>query len=404
MAIPTRQSTIPAVPAARESQAAARFHVDQVMTIAGGHFMHDSFSAFLAPLLPLLQDRLNIGYAVAGGLAIFTQLPSLLNPFIGYLADRVSLRYFVILAPGITATLMSFMGFAPDYLVLTLLLLAAGVSIAAFHAPAPAMIGRVAGQRIGTGMSIFMASGELGRTVGPVVAVAGVTWWGLEGLWRLAILGWLTSAVLYWRLRQVAARPPARQPGMEMVWVRVRQTFPVLTWIMLPKAFMVVAITTYLPIFMRDELETSLWLAATSLTILEGAGVVGALTTGTLSDRLGRGRVLLLLLALAPLLLLLFLVGPGWLTAPVLVALGLTAISPTPVLLAVVQDQFPDNRAAANGVFMFLNFIIRAVAIWTVGWLADHYGLMAAFWWSSLIALLSVPAVFWLPRRAETTE
>ncbi|OUC09576.1 hypothetical protein RY27_01995 [Litorilinea aerophila] len=377
--------------------------MDQVMTIAGGHFMHDSFSAFLAPLLPLLQDRLNIGYAVAGGLAIFTQLPSLLNPFIGYLADRVSLRYFVILAPGITATLMSFMGFAPDYLVLTLLLLAAGVSIAAFHAPAPAMIGRVAGQRIGTGMSIFMASGELGRTVGPVVAVAGVTWWGLEGLWRLAILGWLTSAVLYWRLRQVAARPPARRPGMEMVWVRVRQTFPVLAWIMLPKAFMVVAITTYLPIFMRDELQTSLWLAAASLTILEGAGVVGALTTGTLSDRLGRGRVLLLLLTLAPLLLLLFLMGPGWLTAPVLVALGLTAISPTPVLLAIVQDQFPDNRAAANGVFMFLNFIIRAVAIWTVGWLADHYGLMTAFWWSSLIALLSVPAVYWLPRQAETT-
>ena len=35
------------------------------------------------------------------------------------------------------------------------------ISIAAFHAPASAMIAKVAGQRVGTGMSIFMATGEL---------------------------------------------------------------------------------------------------------------------------------------------------------------------------------------------------------------------------------------------------
>ena len=79
---------------------------------------------------------------MTGSLTIFTQLPSLLNPFIGYLADRISLRYFVILAPGVTATMMTMIGFAPNYFTLALLLLAVGVSIAAFHAPAPAMTAR----------------------------------------------------------------------------------------------------------------------------------------------------------------------------------------------------------------------------------------------------------------------
>ncbi len=132
-------------------EAQDRFHTDQVVTVAGGHFVHDSFTAFLAPLLPLLQDKLGIGYASAGGLAIFSQLPSLLTPFIGYLADRISLRYFVILAPAVTATLMGLMGLAPSYLALSLLLLAVGVSVAAFHAPAPAMIARVSGQTRGPG-------------------------------------------------------------------------------------------------------------------------------------------------------------------------------------------------------------------------------------------------------------
>ncbi|MCB0097283.1 MAG: hypothetical protein KDE46_16245, partial [Caldilineaceae bacterium] len=68
----------------------ATFQTDQVFTVAGGHFIHDTYSAFIAPLIPLLQERLGVGYAGAGSLAIYAQMPSLLNPFIGYLADRVS--------------------------------------------------------------------------------------------------------------------------------------------------------------------------------------------------------------------------------------------------------------------------------------------------------------------------
>lgn len=161
-----------------ETAVADAFQTNQVMTIAGGHFVHDTYTAFISPLLPVLQQRLSVGYAMAGSLAIFAQLPSLFNPFIGYLADKANLRWFIILAPAVTATLMSSMGLTPTYLSLALLLLASGISIACFHAPAPAMIAKISGKRVGKGMSVFMASGELGRTVGPVVAAAGVAWWG----------------------------------------------------------------------------------------------------------------------------------------------------------------------------------------------------------------------------------
>ena len=57
--------------------------------------------------------------------------------------------------------------------------------MAAFPAPAPAMIAKVAGQRVGTGMSIFMATGELARTLGPIIAVAAVAGsdWTESGGW-----------------------------------------------------------------------------------------------------------------------------------------------------------------------------------------------------------------------------
>lgn len=376
------------------------FQTDQVLTIAGGHFVHDTYSAFIAPLLPLLQERLGTTYALAGGLAVYAQLPSLLNPLTGYLADRVSLRYFVILAPAVTATLLSSMGLAPDYLTLALLLLAAGVSIGAFHAPAPAMIGQVAAKRVGKGMSIFMAGGELGRTLGPVVAVAGVGWFGLEGIWRLAFVGWLVSGILYYRLRHLSVRPPTpAESSLQRAWPQIRRVFPPLAWLMLARVFMLVSLTTYLPLFMRDVLQSTLWLAAGSLTILEAAGVVGALAAGTLSDRLGRARVLYVLMGIAPVLLLLFLYGPDILLIPVLLGLGLTAISPTPVMLAIVQDTFPDHRALGNGIFLALNFLIRALGIWSVGLLADQLGLADAFLWSGVVALSALPAIYLLSRK-----
>ena len=379
------------------------FHTDQVVTIAGGHFIHDSYSAFLAPLLPLLQARLSTNYVMTGSLAIFSQLPSLLNPFIGYLADRISLRYFIILAPAVTATLMSSIGLTSSYVMLAMLLTAVGFSVAMFHAPAPAMIARVSGDRVGKGMSIFMAAGEMGRTLGPIAAVAGVGWFGLDGLWRMAFVGWATSIILYFRLRHVAARPHGKaNVSTATFWPKARHLFPVFTWLMVTRVLMSASLTTFLPLYVSDVLEGSLWLAAAALMILEGAGVVGALAAGTISDKLGRVRVLLFLTVTSAILMLAFLYAPNWLIVPLLIGLGLTAISPQPVLLAIVQDEFTDNRALANGSYLAVNFAVRAMGIWVIGMLADRIGLESAFLIGSLAMFLGIPAVIVLGKKAES--
>jgi FSR family fosmidomycin resistance protein-like MFS transporter len=373
---------------------------NDVFSVAAGHFTHDVYSAFLAPLLPILQEQLGIGYALTGNLAVFTQIPSLLNPFIGYLADRVSLRYFVIFAPAVTATLMSSMGLTSSYLALAFLLLAAGVSIAAFHAPAGAMIGELAGDRVGTGMSVFMAAGELARTVGPLFAVAGVAWFGLAGLWRLAFVGWAVTGILFWRLHNIEAKPrPPESDAWARLWPRLLRIFPFLAWLVLGRVSMQAALTTYLPIFMKDERGLSVALAAASLTILEAAGFVGALLSGSLSDRLGRHRMLFILMLLSPMLMILFLFSSGWVVILLLIALGLTAISLQPVILALVQDLFPDNRALANGSYMALSFTLRAVGIWAIGLTADAFGLVPAFVLSALVGLLALPAIFFIPKK-----
>ena len=389
-----------------EPEQGPKFQTREVLTIVTGHFVHDIFTAFVPPLLPLIREKLAVDYAAIGGLAVFMQIPSLLQPFIGHAADRISLRYFIILAPAVTASVCSLLGMANGYALLALLLFVGGLSSAAFHAPAPAMIGRISGNRVGTGMSFFMAAGELGRTVGPLLVIAAVSWFGLEGIWRVAVFGWMASVFLFWRLRGVSAKPAqGRLLSLQQMLPAARKVYPPLLWIMAARVFMSISMTTYLPIFMQDVKGYEFEIAGLSLTLLEGAGVLGALTMGTASDWLGRRRILLVLFLASPVLFLGFLNSSGWMLFAFLLPVGFTMLSPSAVLLAVVQDSFPQNRALANGLFLMANFVIRSPALWLLGSVADRFGLENAFLMSGLIAFVGVPALLRLPeRRRENGE
>lgn len=378
-----------------EPEKETSFQGSQVSPILLGHFVHDIYTASVAPLLPVLIEKLSLSLTAAGSLSAIMQIPAVLNPFIGYLADKVSVRYFVIFAPAVTATMVSMIGFAPGYLSLAILLFAAGVSTASFHAPAPAMVARISGRRIGFGMSLFMAAGSLGYTVGPLLAVWAVSTWTLDGFWRLVFMGWATSLVLFLRLRNVAARPE-KTGSLRAMLPMVGGVFVPIILFNLFRNPMIESLTTYLPTYMSQQ-GASLWIAGASLSILELAGAAGSLTMGPWSDRVGRKKVLLLASLLTPALMLGFLRAEGWMVAPLLLAIGFVGFSVMPIMLAIVQEQFPNNRATANGLYMMVIFLLRPVGTLLVGMLGDRLGLQNAFFVSVLISLLALPAILAMP-------
>jgi MFS transporter, FSR family, fosmidomycin resistance protein len=369
-----------------------------VLTAAGGHFVHDSFTSFLSPLLPLIIQKLGLSLTMAGSLSALQSLPSLINPFLGMLGDRVSLRWLAIIAPTTTAIAMSLIGVAPTYTFLAILLLTAGVSSACWHVPSPVMVARAAGQRVGFGMSVLMLGGEMARTLGPLIAVGAVSLWGLEGIWRLMPLGLVASLVLYWRTRHVETRVTRRAgASWAETWVELRHVLLPIAGVIGTRTFVSVCLATYLPTFLTREGESILQ-AGGALSILMLAGAIGSFATGTVSDRFGRRRVLAFVLLLSPLLMFVFLAMHGWMILPVLFVLGFMANSTSPVLMAMVQESASDHPATANGVYMALEFVGGAIITVIVGVLADALGLRMAFGISAVIALLGTPFVLLMPR------
>ena len=147
-------------------QAWKHFHTRHVTAVSAAHFIHDVYSSFLAPLLPLLIDKLSISYAFAGLFVFCQRVPSLFNVVIGIHLNRLKIRYFVIFTPAVTATCMSLLGLSPHYAMVMILLFIMGISASFFHVPGPVMIKRFSGNKIGRGMAFYMVGGEIARTIG----------------------------------------------------------------------------------------------------------------------------------------------------------------------------------------------------------------------------------------------
>jgi len=375
------------------------FRPGDVITIAASHTVHDSYTGFVPVLLPSFVERFALSNTLAGWLAAFTQLPSILQPFFGHLADRFVLRWVVMLAPAVTATLMSLAGWAPNYLALGLLFTVAGLSSAAFHAVGSATAGRLSARHLGKGLSVWMVGGELGSALGPIMVAGVLTVLTLKGLSWLMVVGWLASFVLYLRLRNAPLHPVVSEdrPDWRLSLRGMRRVMLLMAGLVILRAMAVSAGSVFAPIFLKQEGSSGL-VAGASVALFQAAGMVGTLGAGWMSDRVGRRAVLLFGVLVGSASLLLFIALDGWARFPFLALAGATTVSMHPVCMALVQETFPESRGLANALYLSTVFVISSGGAVVVGALGDSIGLHPAFVVAAVVTLLSVPLILVLPR------
>jgi len=375
------------------------FKKNEVLVLAIAHLAHDTFSAILAPLLPLLIAKLGLSLSVTAFLDIIRRIPALFNPILGLLVERTGSKYIVILTPAITATSMGFVGLASSAGTLFILLFVAGVSAALFHVPSPVMVKDVSGNRVGTGMSFFMVGGEMARTLGPVLVISAVSAWGLEGIYRIIPLGLAASLVLFLKLRNY--KPPqrftkAKEKGDTRRVLKEQRLFLIsLAGFILFQNVAKSALTLFLPVYLTEQ-GCSLWYAGISLSVLQFFGVVGTFCAGNISDRIGRRNTLLVSSVATVIFMGLFVWSNNII---LLAAVGLFLFASGPVLLARTQDTGTNMPTFMNSMYMFINFGVSSLAVFCVGLLGDGVGLPLTYAAATLLCLGTIPLAWLVTRR-----
>jgi len=354
------------------------YNKKEVLTISSAHFAHDIFSSFLAPLLPLIIEKLGLTLSMVAFLDIVRRIPALFNPLLGLMAERMDVKYFVILTPSITAISMSLLGFASSYFILILLLVIAGISSALFHIPSPTMIKHSSGEETGRGMSYFMVGGEFARTLGPLLITSAVSWWGLEGSYKLMPIGIVASLLLYIRFRNFSTHIRAKKfekGDVKQLLKEHRKLFYFLALFMLFNSALKSSLSLYLPVYLVNN-GNSLWYAGIALSILQFSGVVGVFFSGKYSDKFGRYKILLFSSLGSIGFMALFLYTQNII---ILGFLGLFVFAPAPVLMALVQDTDSHMPTFMHSIYMGINFGLSSIVVLLIGILGDSLGLNETF-------------------------
>ncbi|HPG39346.1 MAG TPA: MFS transporter [bacterium] len=371
---------------------------DRVALLSAGHFINDLYPGFVAPLLPLLMNKIGFGLTAAGVLvSVMTIFNSLTQPLFGHLADKTRRPVFIILGPLVTAVFLGCIGLVNSFTGIMILCILSGLSISAFHPQAAVYSGRAGGNKAGLGMSIFVTGGSAGHSLGPVVIIPIVTLWGLKYSPVTIILAVIITTLLYYSM-PVFSHAPVESYSADAVKPRrhLKKIIAFLWVIITIRAFIISSFTTFLPVYLHDK-NLSLFLAGSSLTIFEMAGAAGSLLGGGISDLLGRKKVIVLSLWLSLPFFYLFLHSTGVWAFIFLAVAGLFIFASIPVVIVMAQELFPHRVNMVTSFMMGVSWGVGGLMVTPVGYLAERIGLGSALMYLLGFGVLAAIATMFLP-------
>jgi FSR family fosmidomycin resistance protein-like MFS transporter len=356
------------------------------------------YSGMLPLILLALTDPLGLSYAQVGLVAmVFSVTSSISQPFFGWLGDRRHHRILAVIGIAAIATTMGIMRFANQFTQLILLAPVAGLGSAAFHPQGAVLASKASAEQRGSAMSIFMLGGNSGFAFGPILGAFAFTLAGGYMPGMLATVGLLQAALIYWVMAEQQrplvedTAPPTTSFPRVMVSAMV-----LLGLVMFLRSWATNSITTYIPQVVKGQ-GFSNEIAGNVLFGILMPFAIGGVIGGTLSDRVGRRRGLMISTALGCPALLGLLHAPqpfAWLFGPLLgIALGASL----PVTLVMAQQMIPRGLGMMSGAVLGFTFLAGAFGVTVTGVLADHFGLIQIMNLNSLFPLGAALLSFFMP-------
>ncbi|HZK18986.1 MAG TPA: MFS transporter [Clostridia bacterium] len=369
----------------------------QLSVLSLAHLMNDWYMNYIPQLLPFL---------VAAGLPVtkvtilisaFTFTSSVSQPIFGYIVDLKNKRWLVYVGTLWMAVFLGLFGVIYVYTVLLIVTVLAGFGTAAFHPQASAMVSSLSSRRKGLFQSAFMAAGNIGYALTPVIIVPFILKFGLEATPFLAIPGVLVSVLLL-----TSAPSVSKKRASDMTWQKfinglspkaaeVFKIVLIVTIRSLTYFGLVTFLYTYFQYREIGEIASS-WLVFLMLF----AGAVGGMIGGFLSDIYGRKIVIMASLILATPLFYLFMASNGFLSYVFLAMAGASLLSSFSVTVVTAQELLPQSAALASGLMLGFGVGVGGLGVGALGFLYDAHGITIVMYLLISLPMLAAFVGFFL--------
>jgi FSR family fosmidomycin resistance protein-like MFS transporter len=343
------------------------------------HLLNDMMQSIIPAVYPILKTSYHLDFGQIGMITLIMQLTaSLMQPLVGLYTDKHPTPYSLATGMGFTLVGMLLLSHAPTYKEVLGAVAMVGIGSAVFH-PESSRVARMAsGGQHGLAQSLFQVGGNIGTSLGPLLAAfivlrlgqPSIAWFSIAALLAMVIL----AKVGAWYKEHRATRgksKPRSNDGAHPSPKRIAITIAVLICLMFSKFVYMASLGSYFTFFLISKFHLSVQSAQIHLFVFLGAVAAGTIAGGPIGDRLGRKVVIWCsILGILPFTLMLPYANLFW-TGPLTVIIGMLLASAFPAIVVYAQELVPGKVGTVSGLFFGLAFGLGGLGAALLGQLAD---------------------------------
>jgi len=401
------------------AETAPRSSFREVWLISAGHMMTHWYPATFYLLLPLIGNELGLSFSQIGSILTCQFAAGALSNLPGGMVVDTIGRKGLLMAVALSWVGLPYlvMGFSYSYWMLLLCAALVGIGNNLWHPTAIPLLAQSHPERRGLVVSIHAMGGNLGDAVAPLAVGAMLTAFSWRDVVIMNVVPGVAASVLLLLLlgrrggagvadgpRPDRSRAERRRPLDALAGVRLlfaNRTVTMLSLGSAVRAMTAMTLLTFLPLFLENELGYSPAWAGGFVSVLQAAGFAAAPISGHLSDRMGRRNIVMTSMVMSAVVLL-FMAFAGHSPAFALFVafLGFFLFAIRAVLQAWLLDATPKQLAGTSiGILFGAQAAGAAIGPFIGGLIADHYGIVATFYY--LAATIVVANIFILFTPAE---
>ena len=368
-----------------------------IAAISFSHFLNDMMQSILLAIYPILKLNLHLSFSQIGLISLCYQVTaSLLQPVIGLYTDRRPKPYSLPVSMILTMSGLIVLGTATQFEAVLVAAVLIGMGSSIFHPESSRVTRLAAGNRPGLSQSLFQVGGNMGSSVGPLLAafvilphgVGSVVWFAIAALTGAAVL----STVSHWYSQHLnsASHKTYKNKTSEFSKNRIIISLLVLGILMFSKFIYMASFTNYYAFYLIEKFHLSMHDAQFYLFAFLFAVAVGTILGGPIGDKIGRKKVIWWsILGVAPFTMLLPYVDLFW-TCVLSIVIGLVLSSAFSAILVFAQELVPGKVGTISGLFFGLAFGIAGIGAALLGNLADATSIQHVYKLCAFMPLLGI--------------